>query len=77
MVASKTAILLLSATSKKDNVSKKGSCRRIRLFAKSFKDPLLTMILCASIEKQDKGDLGQKGLSDNTKVAFGATKDHG
>ena len=26
----------------------------------SLKDPLLTMILCAAIEKQDKGDLGQK-----------------
>ena len=33
--------------------------------------------LCAPTEKQDKGDLSQKGLSDNTKVAFGATKDHG
>ena len=43
----------------------------------SFKDPLLTMILCAPIEKQDKGDLSQKGLTDNTKVTFGATKDHG
>ena len=43
----------------------------------SLKDPLLTMILCAPIEKQDKGILGQKGLSDNTKVTFGATKDHG
>ena len=42
-----------------------------------FKDPLLTIILCAPIEKQDKGNLGQKGLSDNMKVAFGATKDHG
>ena len=41
------------------------------------KDPLLTMILCAPIEKQDNGDLGQKGLSDNTIVALGATKDHG
>ena len=43
----------------------------------SVKDPLLTMILCAPIEKQDKGNLGQKGLSDNTEVVFGATKDHG
>ena len=42
-----------------------------------LKDPLLTMILCAPIEQQDKEDLGQKGLSDNTKVAFGATKGHG
>ena len=31
----------------------------------------------ALIEKQAKGNLGQKGLSDNTKVAFGTTKDHG
>ena len=46
-------------------------------FGCRFKDPLPTMILCAPIEKQDKGDLGQKGLSDNTKVAFGVTKDHG
>ena len=44
---------------------------------RGFKDPLLTMILCVLIEKQDKGNLGQKGLSDNTKVAFGTTKDHG
>ena len=42
-----------------------------------IKDPSLTMILCAPIEKQDKGNVGQKGLSDNTKVTFGATKDHG
>ena len=42
-----------------------------------LKDPLLTMTLCAPNEKQDKGNLGQKGLSDNTKVDFGATKDHG
>ena len=32
-----------------------------------LKDPLLTMTLCAPNEKQDKGNLGQKGLSDNTK----------
>ena len=42
-----------------------------------LKDPLLTMILCAPNEKQDKENLGQKRLSDNTKVDFGATKDHG
>ena len=41
------------------------------------RDPLLTMTPCAPNEKQDKGNLGQKGLSDNTKVDFGATKDHG
>ena len=35
------------------------------------------MILCATNEKSDKGNLGQKGLSDNTKVNFGAKKDHG
>ena len=39
--------------------------------------PLLTMTLCAPNEKQDKGKLGQRGLSDNTKVDFGAQKDHG
>ena len=43
----------------------------------SLKDPLLAMILCAPIERQDKGNLGQKGLSDNTKVVFGGTKDDG
>ena len=43
----------------------------------TLKDPLLTMTLCAPNEKQDKGNLGQKGLSDNTKVDFGATKNHG
>ena len=35
------------------------------------------MTLCVLNEKQDKGNLGQKGLSDNTKVDFGATKNHG
>ena len=42
-----------------------------------FKDLLLTMILCLPNEKQDKGNLGQKGLSDNTKVDVGATRNHG
>ena len=42
-----------------------------------IKDPLLTMILCAPNEKQDKGNLGQKGLSDYTKADCGATKDYG
>ena len=32
---------------------------------------------CSPNEKQGKEDLGQKRLSDNTKVEFGATKDHG
>ena len=32
------------------------------------------MTLCAPNETLDKGNLGQKGLSDNTKVDFGATK---
>ena len=49
----------------------------IPFFVFFFKDPLLTMIICAPNEKQDKGNLGQKGLSDNMKVAFGPTKDHG
>ena len=40
-------------------------------------DSLLTKILCAPNEKPDKGNLGQKGLSDNAKVDFGVTKDHG
>ena len=45
--------------------------------ASHLKDPLLTMTLCAPNETKDKGNLGQKGLSDNTKVDFGAKKDHG
>ena len=28
------------------------------------------------IKKKDKGNLGQKGLSNDTKVDFAATKDH-
>ena len=47
------------------------------LLRKKIKDPLLTMTLCAPNEKQNKGKLGQKGLSDNTKVDFGATKNQG
>ena len=43
---------------------------------KIFRDPLLTIILCALNVKQDKGNLGEKGLSDNTKVDFGTTKNH-
>ena len=43
----------------------------------NFKDPLLAMTLCAPNETLDKGNLGQKGLSDNTKVDFGARKDLG
>ena len=43
----------------------------------AVKDPLLTMILCAPNEKETKGNLGQKGLTDNTKVDFGAAKDQG
>ena len=42
-----------------------------------LKDPLLAMTLCAPNVMQYKGSLGQKGLSDNTKVYFGTTKDHG
>ena len=42
-----------------------------------IKDPLLTMTLCAPNETKDKGHSGQKGFSDNTKVDFGAKKDHG
>ena len=42
----------------------------------TFKDPLLTMTLCARM-KRDKGNLGQKGLLDNAKVDFDATKIHG
>ena len=42
-----------------------------------LKDPLLAVILCAPNEKPDKGNLCQKGLPDNTKVDFGAKKDHG
>ena len=36
-----------------------------KLWEKLFKDPLLTVTLCALNETQDKGNLGQKGLSDN------------
>ncbi len=35
------------------------------------------MILCAPNETQDKENLGQKRLSDNTKADFEAKKDHG
>ena len=35
------------------------------------------MVLCAPIEKQDKGNLVPKRLSDNAKVDCGVTKDHG
>ena len=42
-----------------------------------LKDPLLTMTLRAPNETLDKGNLGQKGFSDNTKVDFRTTKDHG
>ena len=48
-----------------------------KIFFSVLKDPLLTMTLRVSNEMQDKGNLGQEGLSDNTKVDFGATKDHG
>ena len=47
------------------------------VISKSVKDPLLAMTLCAPNEKQDKRNLGQKGLSDNKKVDFGAMKDDG
>ena len=35
------------------------------------------MTLCAPSDTKDKGNLGQKGPSDNTKVDFGAKKNHG
>ena len=35
-----------------------------------LKGPLLTMTLCAPNQKQDRNNLGQNGLSDNTKVEF-------
>ena len=38
----------------------------------ALSDPLLTMILCAPNEKQDKENLGQKRVSDNTKVDEGS-----
>ena len=44
---------------------------------KRLKDRLLTMILCVPSEMQDKGSFGQKGLSDNTKVDVGTTRNHG
>ena len=50
---------------------------RHNTFRALLKDPLLTMILYAPNETKDKGNLGQKRLSDNTKVDFGAKKDHG
>ena len=34
------------------------------------------MMLCLSNEKQDKGNLVQKGLPDNAKADSGATEDH-
>ena len=42
-----------------------------------LKDSLLTITLCVLNQKRDKRNIGQKGLSDNMKVDFGATKDHG
>ena len=54
--------------------------RIIRKYLKLFsrlKDPLSTMMLLALNDKQDKENLGQKRLSDDTKVDFGAIKDHG
>ena len=42
-----------------------------------LKDLLSNVILCSLNEKKGKENLGQKRLSDNTKVEFGATKDHG
>lgn len=47
------------------------------LSASWFKEALSTIILSAPNEKQDKKSLGQKRLSDNAKVDFGAEKDHG
>ena len=44
---------------------------------RQLKGPSLTITLCAPNEKHDEGNLGQKELSDNTKVHFGATKNHG
>ena len=38
---------------------------------RDFKDPMLTMILCAPNDKENEGSLGQKGLSDDTEVDFG------
>ena len=38
---------------------------------------LSNMILYPLNEKQGKENLGQKRLSENTKVEYGATKDHG
>ena len=40
-------------------------------------DPLSNIIFCSQSEKQGKENSGHKRLSDNTKVEFGATKDHG
>ena len=42
-----------------------------------LEDLLSNMILCSLNKKQSQENLGQKRLSDNTKVEFGATKDHG
>ena len=40
-------------------------------------DPLSNMILSPLNERQGKENLGQKRLSDSTKVECGDTKDHG
>ena len=40
-------------------------------------DLLSNMLLRSLNKKQGQENLGQKRLSDNTKVEFGATKDHG
>ena len=41
------------------------------------KAQLFSMILCRANEKQDKENLGQKRLSDNTKVDFSTSRDYG
>ena len=56
---------------------KKALSKAVSFVTKTLKDPLQTMTLCAPNEKQDKGNLAQKGLSNNTKFDFGATKNHG
>ena len=40
------------------------------------KDPMLTIVLWAANEKQDKRNLGPKGLSDSTKIDNSTTQDH-
>ena len=71
-ISSVLALIPLSIILRKVNIEYGSGKDRGKL-----KDPLLTMTLCVPNEKQDKGNIGQNGLSDNTKVDCGSPKNHG